>query len=276
MGAVVVGLVMLAVLVTVLLVASVRVVEQHQRGVVFRCGRVRDRVRQPGLHLIAPVADRMVRVNVQTVLTYVPAQSAMTRDNVPLTVDAVVRHRVVDPVRALVDVRDYPSALLQVTRTALRSAIGGADLDAVLGDRKRIDAELTAAVDASTGRSWGLLIERAEVGEVTLPASTRRSLCRLAEAERERRARVTAADGEVQASRRLAEASRAMAGTPGAYQLRLLQTMADMTGKGSGVPATDRGDGCPRPVEWVEADSPRCPYDVRNTENDPESRRRDR
>lgn len=191
-----------AVLVTVLLVASVRVVQQHQRGVVFRFGRVRHRIRQPGLHLIVPVADRMVRVSVQTVVTQVPAQSAITRDNVPLTVDVVVRHRVVDPVRALVDVRDYPSALLQVTRTALRSVIGGSDLDTVIGDRERINAALSAAVDGATGRPWGVLVERAEVRDVVLPESLTRALCRQAEAERERRARVTAADGQVQASRR--------------------------------------------------------------------------
>jgi regulator of protease activity HflC (stomatin/prohibitin superfamily) len=251
MGAVV-GVVMVAVLVTVLLVASVRLVQQHQRGVVFRFGRVRDGVRQPGLHLIAPVADRMVRVNVQTVVTQVPAQGAITRDNVALTADAIVRHRVVDPVRALVEIRDYPSALVQVTRAALRSVLGGADLDTVLGDRERIDAELRAAVDASTGRPWGLLIEAVQVGDVILPESMKRSLCRQAEAERERRARVTAADGEVQASRRLAEASRAMAGMPGAYQLPLPQTVADVAENGSDalavpLPVSDGETGVPGP-----------------------------
>ncbi|MFE0588891.1 SPFH domain-containing protein [Micromonospora echinospora] len=190
------------VLVAVVLVASVRVVPQHQRGVVFRFGRVHARIRQPGLHLIVPVADRMVRLNVQTVLTQVPAQSVITRDNVPLTVDVVVWHRVVDPVKALVEVRDYPSALLQLVRTALRAVLGGVDLDTVIGDPERVNAALGAAVDGPSGRSWGVLVERVELRDVVLPESLTRALCRQAEAERERWTRVFASDGEVRAYHR--------------------------------------------------------------------------
>ncbi|PZF97394.1 slipin family protein [Micromonospora deserti] len=207
---------------------SVRLVQQYQRGVVFRFGRVLDRVREPGLRFIVPVADRMVRVSMQTVVMDVPPQGAITRDNVTLTVDAVVYFRVVDPVKALVNVRDYPAAVLQVAQTALRSVIGKADLDTVLGDRDRVNAELKAVIDAPTQGPWGLLIERVEVKDVALPEGMKRSMSRQAEAERERRARVIAADGEYQASRRLADASRAMAATPGAYQLRLLQTVVDV------------------------------------------------
>ncbi|HEY0697562.1 MAG TPA: SPFH domain-containing protein, partial [Micromonospora sp.] len=225
-----VGLVigLLVLLVVVLLAASVRLVQQYQRGVVFRFGRVTGGVRQPGLRLIIPLVDRMVRVSMQTVVIGVPAQGAITRDNVTLTVDAVVYYRVVDPVKALVNVRDYPAAVLQVAQTALRSVIGRADLDTVLGNRERINAELKAHIDAPTEKPWGLLIERVEVKDVALPESMKRSMSRQAEAERERRARVIAADGEYQASRRLADASRTMAGTPGAYQLRLLQTVVDV------------------------------------------------
>lgn len=223
-----VGLTVVAVLVTVLAMLSVRVVHQHQRGVVFRFGRVLDRVRQPGLHVIVPVADRMVRMNVQTVVLGVPAQSAITRDNVALTVDAVLHHRVVDPVKALVDVWDYPSAVLQVAQAALRSVIGRADLDTLLGERERINAELRAVIDVPAGRPWGLSIERVEVREVALPDAMKRAMSRQAEAERERRARVITADGESQAARRLAEASRALAAAPGAYQMRLLQTLVDV------------------------------------------------
>ncbi|WP_308220968.1 SPFH domain-containing protein [Micromonospora phytophila] len=207
---------------------SIRLVQQYQRGIVFRFGRVLESVRQPGLRLIVPVADRMVRVSMQTVVMGVPAQGAITRDNVTLTVDAVVYYRVVDPVKALVNVRDYPSAVLQVAQTALRSVIGKADLDTLLGDRERINTELKAVIDAPTEKPWGLLIERVEVKDVALPEGMKRSMSRQAEAERERRARVIAADGEYQASRRLADASRAMAATPGAYQLRLLQTVVDV------------------------------------------------
>jgi regulator of protease activity HflC (stomatin/prohibitin superfamily) len=220
--------VLVVVAVLVVLAMSVRLVQQYQRGIVFRFGRVLDQVRQPGLHLIVPVADRMVRVSMQTVVIGIPAQGAITRDNVTLTVDAVVYYRVVDPVKALVNVRDYPAAVLQVAQTALRSVIGKADLDTLLGDRDKINSELKMVIDAPTEKPWGLLIERVEVKDVSLPEAMKRSMSRQAEAERERRARVIAADGEFQASNRLADASRQMANTPGAYQLRLLQTVVDV------------------------------------------------
>lgn len=227
-AAVVVAVVVVVVIAVLVLTLSLRMVQQYQRGIVFRFGRVLEGVREPGLHLIVPIADRMVRVSMQTTVIGVPAQGAITRDNVTLTVDAVVYYRVVDPVKALVNVHDYPSAVLQVAQTALRSVIGKADLDTLLGDRDRINAELKAVIDAPTEKPWGLLIERVEVKDVSLPEGMKRSMSRQAEAERERRARVIAADGEYQASRRLADASRAMAATPGAYQLRLLQTVVDV------------------------------------------------
>ncbi|MFI2651283.1 SPFH domain-containing protein [Micromonospora fulviviridis] len=227
-AAAVIVLVIVVALVVFVASLSVRLVQQYQCGVVFRFGRVLERIRQPGLQLIVPVADRMVRVSMQTTVIGVPAQGVITRDNVTLTVDAVVYYRVVDPVKVLVNVRDYPSAVLQVAQTALRSVIGKADLDTLLRDRDRINAELKAVIDAPTEKPWGLLIERVEVKDVSLPEGMKRSMSRQAEAERERRARVIAADGEFQASRRLADASRAMANTPGAYQLRLLQTVVDV------------------------------------------------
>ncbi|MEU8261491.1 slipin family protein [Micromonospora sp. NPDC048999] len=207
---------------------SVRLVQQYQRGIVFRFGRVLERVRQPGFHLIIPIADRMMRVSMQTTVIGVPAQGAITRDNVTLTVDAVVYYRVVDPVKALVNVRDYPAAVLQVAQTALRSVIGKADLDTLLSNRDQINAELKSVIDVPTEKPWGLLIERVEVKDVALPEEMKRSMSRQAEAERERRARVIVADAEYQASRRLADASRTMSQTPGAYQLRLLQTVVDV------------------------------------------------
>ncbi|MFU8854621.1 SPFH domain-containing protein [Micromonospora sp. SL1-18] len=227
-AAIIIALVIIFVIAVIVLSLSVRMVQQYQCGVVFRFGRVLERIRQPGLHLIIPVADRMVRVSMQTTVIGVPAQGVITRDNVTLTVDAVVYYRVVEPVKALVNVRDYPAAVLQVAQTALRSVIGKADLDTLLRDRDKINAELKAVIDAPTEKPWGLLIERVEVKDVSLPEGMKRSMSRQAEAERERRARVIAADGEFQASRRLADASRAMANTPGAYQLRLLQTVVDV------------------------------------------------
>ncbi|MEV6814259.1 slipin family protein [Micromonospora sp. NPDC051296] len=228
MVTVVVIAVVIVVAVLLGLALSVRLVQQYQRGIVFRFGRVLGDVRQPGLHLIIPIADRMARVSMQTVVIGIPAQGAITRDNVTLTVDAVVYYRVVDPVKALINVHDYPAAVLQVAQTALRSVIGKADLDTLLSNREQINAELKAHIDAPTEKPWGLLIERVEVKDVSLPETMKRSMSRQAEAERERRARVIAADGEFQASTRLADASRRMANTPGAYQLRLLQTVVDV------------------------------------------------
>ncbi|MDY7090345.1 MAG: SPFH domain-containing protein [Actinomycetota bacterium] len=220
------GIIALGVL--ILIGLSVRLVQQYQRGVVFRFGRVLDQVREPGLRFIIPLVDRMVKVTMQTVVMPVPAQGAITQDNVTLTVDAVVYYRVIEPIRALVNVRDYPHAVLQVAQTSLRSVIGRADLDILLSDREKINTELKTAIDAPTEKPWGVLIERVEVKDVALPDTMKRSMSRQAEAERERRARVIAADGEFQASKRLAEAAHAMAATPGALQLRLLQTVVDV------------------------------------------------
>ncbi len=226
--AAVVVLVSLVAVLLILLGLSVRMVQQYQRGVVFRFGRVQGRIREPGLQLIVPVADRLAKVSLQTAVVAVPAQGAITKDNVTLTVDAVVYYRVADPVKALVNVRDYTAAVLQVAQTALRSVIGRFELDVLLSDRERVNAELKNVIDAPTEKPWGILIERVEVKDVALPDSMKRSMSRQAEAERERRARVIAADGEFQASRRLADAGRAMADTPGAFQLRLLQTVVDV------------------------------------------------
>ncbi|MGN9810140.1 SPFH domain-containing protein [Micromonospora sp. BQ11] len=228
MEATIVGVVIVVALLALVVALGVRIVQQYQRGVVFRFGRVVSPVREPGLRLIIPVVDRMVRVSMQTTVIAVPAQGAITRDNVTLTVDAVVYYRVVDPVKALVNVREYPAAVLQISQTALRSVIGKVDLDTLLGDRDKVNEDLKNVIDAPTEGPWGLSIERVEVKDVALPEGMKRSMSRQAEAERERRARVIAADGEFQASRRLADASRAMAATPGAYQLRLLQTVVDV------------------------------------------------
>jgi regulator of protease activity HflC (stomatin/prohibitin superfamily) len=211
-----------------LLASSVRMVQQYERGVVLRFGRLQPHLRSPGLQLIVPIADRLTKVSMQTVVMGIPAQGAITRDNVTLTVDAVVYFRVIDPVKAIINVQNYPMAVSQVAQTSLRSVIGRADLDTLLSDRERINEELKAVIDAPTEEPWGLHIERVEVKDVSLPEGMKRSMSRQAEAERERRARVIAADGEYQASTKLAQAARAMGDTPGALQLRLLQTVVDV------------------------------------------------
>jgi regulator of protease activity HflC (stomatin/prohibitin superfamily) len=215
-------------IVLLLLVSSARMVQQYEQGIVFRFGRLLPGNRGPGLAFIVPLADRMVKVSMQTMVLSVPAQGAITRDNVTLTVDAVVYFAVIDPVKAVVNVRNYQNAVSQVAQTSLRSVIGRADLDTLLSDREQINAELKAVIDGPTEQPWGLHIERVEVKDISLPESMKRSMSRQAEAERERRARVIAADGEFQASARLADAAQAMAATPGALQLRLLQTVVDV------------------------------------------------
>jgi regulator of protease activity HflC (stomatin/prohibitin superfamily) len=208
--------------------SAVRQVEQYQRGVVFHFGQVSPEIRGPGLHFLIPIADKMVKVTMQTVVLGVPAQGAITRDNVTLTVDAVVYFRVIDPVKALVNVTDYPNAVSQVSQTSLRAVIGRVDLDTLLSDREQINDQLKSVIDGPTEEPWGLRIERVEVKDIALPETMKRSMSRQAEAERERRARVIAADGEFQASKKLSEAASAMASTPGALQLRLLQTVVDV------------------------------------------------
>jgi regulator of protease activity HflC (stomatin/prohibitin superfamily) len=211
----------------VLLGASVRSVQQYQRGVVLRFGRLLPAVREPGLRLIIPAVDQMTKVPVQTLVLDVPSQGTITRDNVTIGVDAVVYFRVVDPVRAVINVENYMVATSQVSQTSLRSVIGRADLDTLLSDREQINSELRAVIDTPT-EDWGIKIDRVEVKDISLPEGMRRSMSRQAEAERDRRARVIAAEGELQASAKLSEAASAMSATPGALQLRLLQTVADV------------------------------------------------
>ncbi len=206
---------------------SVRQVQQYQRGVVLRLGRLLPEVRQPGLAFMVPIIDRMTKVSIQTVVLNVPSQGAITRDNVTVGVDAVVYFRVVDPVKAVINVENYLVATSQVSQTSLRSVIGRADLDTVLSDRDHINNELKGVIDAPT-EDWGIRIDRVEVKDISLPESMRRSMSRQAEAERERRARVIGADGEFQASTKLAQAAAAMDATPGALQLRLLQTVVEV------------------------------------------------
>jgi regulator of protease activity HflC (stomatin/prohibitin superfamily) len=212
----------------VIIAMGLRIVQQYERGVVFRLGRVQEPVREPGLRVIIPVIDRMVKVNMQIVTMGVPAQEGITKDNVTLRVDAVVYFRVTDAIKAIVNVQNYVFAVSQVAQTSLRSVIGQSDLDEMLSDRERINGQLRAIIDEPTEGPWGIKIERVEVKDVQLPESMKRSMSRQAEAERERRARIIAADGEYQASQKLAQAARAMSDDPSALQLRLLQTVVEV------------------------------------------------
>ena len=205
---------------------GLRVVQQYERGLVFRFGRVRA-ARDPGLRLLIPFADKMRKVPLQIVTMPVPGQEGITRDNVTVRVDAVVYFRVIDPVQAVVEVQDYLFAVEQVAQTSLRSIIGKSELDDLLSNREQLNRGLELMID-SPAIAWGVHIDRVEIKDVALPESLKRSMSRQAEAERERRARGITAEGELQASERLAEAGNRMASAPAALQLRLLQTVVEV------------------------------------------------
>jgi regulator of protease activity HflC (stomatin/prohibitin superfamily) len=216
-----------AALVLLLAGSSVRVITQFERGVVLRFGQLRDATRGPGLTLIAPVADRLHKVNMQIVTMPVPAQEGITRDNVTVRVDAVVYYRVLDPVKVVVDVQNYQHAIGQVAQASLRSIIGKSELDDLLSNRERLNQGLELMLD-TPALDWGVQIDRVEIKDVALPETMKRSMSRQAEAERERRSRVITAEGELQASRKLAQAAEVMAEHPAALQLRLLQTVVEV------------------------------------------------
>jgi regulator of protease activity HflC (stomatin/prohibitin superfamily) len=220
-------LIVLVVLGVLYLAISSRVVKQYERGVVFRLGKVQEPTRGPGLAIILPGVDRLKKVSMQIVTMAIPAQDGITRDNVTVKVDAVVYFRVIDPVLATVTVENYPFAVSQVAQTSLRSIIGKSHLDDLLTNREQLNQGLEVMID-SPALGWGIHIDRVEIKDVALPDSMKRSMSRQAEAERERRSRVIHADGELQASAKLAEAAGAMAATPGALQLRLLETIVEV------------------------------------------------
>src|SRR5689334_17367975 len=207
---------------------SLRVVQQYERGLIFRFGKVLPETKGPGLTIIRPVGDRLQKVNMQIIAMAVPAQEGITRDNVSVRVDAVVYFRVVDPIKAVVNVQNYMFAVSQQAQTSLRSIIGQSEMDQLLAERESVNRELRRIIDEPTEGPWGIRVERVEIKDVNLPEGMKRSMSRQGEAERERRARIITADGEYQASKRLAAAANVMARDPAALQLRLLQTVVEV------------------------------------------------
>ncbi len=205
-----------------------KIINQYEQGIVFRWGKILPAVRQPGLTWVNPISDRLRKVNMQIIAATVPGQEGITRDNVTVRVDAVVYYRVIDPAKAIVNVQNYTYAVSQVAQTSLRSVIGQSDMDQLLSEREKVNARLKDAIDAPTEGPWGIRVERVEVKDISLPESMKRSMSRQAEAERERRARIISADGEYQASKKLAQAATVMSADPGALQLRLLQTVVEV------------------------------------------------
>ena len=231
MGAVVAVIVIVVILGIIAAARSVKVVQQYEKGIIYRFGRVMPEIRGPGLALMRPVGDRMQKVNMQIVAMAVPAQEGITRDNVSVRVDAVVYFRVVDPIKATVNVQNYMFAISQQAQTSLRSIIGQSEMDQLLAERESVNRELRRIIDEPTEGPWGVRVERVEIKDVSLPDAMKRSMSRQAEAERERRARIITADGEYQASKRLAAAANVMARDPAALQLRLLQTVVEVAGE---------------------------------------------
>jgi regulator of protease activity HflC (stomatin/prohibitin superfamily) len=225
--AVIVGIVAFVIVVLLLAASSARVVRQYERGLVFRLGRLQEEVRQPGLTMIVPGVDRLQKVSLQVVTLPVPAQEGITRDNVTVRVDAVVYFKVVAPADAIIRVEDYRFAVSQMAQTALRSIIGKSELDDLLSNREKLNQGLELMID-SPAVEWGVTIDRVEIKDVSLPETMKRSMARQAEAQRDRRARVINADAEFEASKKLAEAAKAMSQTPTALQLRLLQTITSV------------------------------------------------
>jgi regulator of protease activity HflC (stomatin/prohibitin superfamily) len=228
------GLVVLVavVLVLIFLVASaVRIVNEYERGVVFSLGRVRGPAKGPGLFFLVPIRDRMVKIDLRTVSMNVPPQEVITRDNVPARVDAVIYFRVVDPNRAVVEVENYVLATSQISQTTLRSVLGQKDLDDLLTNREAINEELQTIIDDHT-EPWGIKVSVVEVKDVEIPQQMQRAMARQAESERERRAKIIAAEGEYQASQRLRQAADRLE-SPTALQLRLFQTLNEISSENS-------------------------------------------
>lgn len=217
------------VLFLVLLATSVKVLNEYERGVVFRLGRVlANGARGPGLILLIPVVDKMVRVDLRTVTLDVPPQDAITRDNVTVKVNAVVYFRVLDPVRAVIEVENFLMATSKLAQTTLRSVMGQVELDELLASRDAINQKLQHILDSQT-EPWGVKVANVEVKQIDLPVEMQRAMARQAEAERERRAKIIAAEGEFEASKKLAEAAAVMGTSPITLQLRYLQTMSEIS-----------------------------------------------
>jgi regulator of protease activity HflC (stomatin/prohibitin superfamily) len=232
-GAIVIVLVVLAIVGLAAASMSVRVLREYERGVVFRLGRLMDQ-RGPGLILLLPTIDRMVRVSLRTVTLTIPPQEIITRDNVPARVTAVAYYRVVDPNDAITQVESYNSATLQIAQTTLRSVLGGADLDTLLSERERLNEELQHVIDAQT-EPWGIKVTTVEIKDVEIPQSMQHAIARQAEAERERRAKIINAEGEAQAATRLAEAAEVIGRNPTTIQLRYLQTLREIGAQSSTI-----------------------------------------
>ncbi|HNQ34792.1 MAG TPA: slipin family protein [bacterium] len=217
----------LGVVILIILSNTIRVVQEYERGVIFRLGRLVG-AKGPGLFLLVPIVDRMVKISLRTVTFDVTPQEVITKDNVPVKVNAVVYFRVLEPSKAVVEVENYQLATMQIAQTTLRGVLGQSELDELLSDREIINRRLQQIIDEQTD-PWGIKVSIVELKEVELPETMKRAMARQAESERERRAKIITAEGEFQASEKILAASRVLEGSPLAIQLRYLQTAAEIS-----------------------------------------------
>jgi regulator of protease activity HflC (stomatin/prohibitin superfamily) len=245
MAAGIIALIVIVVVVLIIILSSaIKVFPEYQRGVIFRLGRLTP-PKGPGIFLIIPIVDRVVRMDLRTLTFEVPAQEVITKDNVPAKVNAVAYFRVVDPSKAVVEVQNYVVATSQIAQTTLRSVLGQSDLDHLLTERDKLNARLQEIIDEQT-EPWGVKVSVVEIKDVEIPPNMQRAMARQAEAERERRAKVIAAEGEFQASEKLAQAAEVLSRNPAAIQLRYLQTLAEI--------ATEKNSTTifPIPIDLIE------------------------
>jgi regulator of protease activity HflC (stomatin/prohibitin superfamily) len=245
MTAAVIGIVVVVFLLVIFLLSALRVAREYERGVVFRLGRLLDPPKGPGLFLLIPVVDRMVRVDLRTITLNVPPQEVITKDNVPVRVNAVAYFRIVEPAAAIVQVENFMAATSQISQTTLRSVLGQHMLDELLSERDKINAILQAIIDEATA-PWGIKVSIVEVKDVEIPTGMQRAMARQAEAERERRAKVISSEGEFQASERLKDAAKVIEQHPVALQLRYLQTLIEVAGSASNTIVF------PAPIDFIK------------------------
>jgi len=220
------GIIIAVVLVIYFLTSAIKILREYERGVVFRLGRLIP-VKGPGLVIIWPIIDKLVKVDLRTITMDVPSQDIITRDNISVKVNAVVYYRVVEPTKAITEVEDFNYATSQISQTTLRSVLGQSQLDDLLAKRDELNAELQKIIDDQT-EPWGIKVTTVEVKNVDLPVEMQRAIAKQAEAERERRAKVIHADGEFQAAQKLADAAEILGTQPAAIQLRFLQTLTEV------------------------------------------------
>src|SRR3954469_12288501 len=223
----IVAVVIVVIIVLVLLAASVKVLREYERGIVFRLGRLLPEPKGPGLFILIPIVDRMIKVDLRTITLTIPPQEVITKDNVPVRVNAVAYFRIVAPQEAIVQVENFMNATSQIAQTTLRSVLGQHQRDELLSEREKINAILQGIIDESTA-PWGIKVSIVEVKDVEIPSGMQRAMARQAEAERERRAKIINSEGEFQAAERLKDAASVIEEHPIALQLRYLQTLLEL------------------------------------------------